>query len=465
MKFSIIVPLQNSIDFVMGILDNLSKQVYANYEIVIVCDAEVEFTSNVFDYGRSLNLKIKIIKSTRKEQNYIYQAFLKSSGEIITIVDCIDEISPDKFRLTDEFFNLNPGISGIRYGFVRRDATDGVNYSLETVKSILRLEDIFIKNPVYFSDGFFRRELFENFFSDITHTRPCPISSLAINFYSNTLLAGCKIVGLNEMIDVRYWSNKKRLDIKRDAEASIKCLEEMFSNPKYASSIAPWKDKGTARAYLRWSLDAFLEHETELGQEFFRKSIELDRSILDTEAQEYFNFLIKNAIQKRLPVDTFLKSNVSQLSPEFAWMLRYLNDAIARGYFFSSISELAFGRSWIAYEAVSQVKSYGYKLKKSDLITAIYILSEHENVYGSVAIKAALKDLTQFGRFIKIKDIRWIKSTRLINIAFENYRKERYQNVPMAIINAMLIHPTYFFNWGIASIFIKSLNKIARSYL
>ena len=154
--------------------------------------------------------------------------------------------------------------------------------------------------------------------------------------------------------------------VQRSAESSINCIERLFYVSAYSSTIAKWKEKTTAQVCLIWSILAFYNDETELGQKLFRKSILLNRSILDIGARKYFNFLVKYAINEGYTIDRFVKLNIDQLSPEFAWMSQYLNESIARGYFYKAVCDIAFGEFDNAFECIVQANNYGVTLSRTD---------------------------------------------------------------------------------------------------
>lgn len=461
MKISIIIPPLFSIASLKNILESISKQSYSHYEVIIIVESGME-PGHLTDSFQNISSRIMIIQNTGESLNSISQAFFQSSGDLIWILDCVDDFDAEKLNLHVELFNANPAIGGIRSGFVRKEA-DNECYSLSTVGSAMDVADFFLDGPVYFSDVIFRREWIEKFFIHESPQEACSTSSLSLHFYVQTLVAGCRIVGLNQVINVRHKANEENLDIKKAVESAIRSLDHLFANPYIESSIAKWKDKATAQAYLYWSIKAFGNEETELGQRLFRSSILLNRSILDIGAQGYFSTLIKYARQEGEAIDKFIGKIIDQLSPEFAWMSQYSNEAIARGYFYKAVDEIAFGRLDCASQSMSQANAYGINLTELDSIEAIRILSDHEAVYGFDAVKQAVKDLAQLGKFVDRKKINWIQSTWFINQAFAKYIKNEYEAVPQKVIDALLISPGSVSNPGVGTIFFKSLFQIIKS--
>lgn len=462
MKISIIILPLFSITSLKIIINSISGQSYSHYEVIIIGELGMNF-GYLADANQNMSSKIKIIQNTGGSVNPILQALLKSSGDLIWIVDCLDEFHPEKLKLHVKLFNENPAIDGIRSAFVMREA-ENIYHSLKTVNSRVDLENVLLGEPIHFSDGIFRRKRVEKFFSNSSIPEPCSLSSLSLYFYTQALLAGCQMIGLNQTINLRYKLIEQNSDLKSSAESAIRCLDHLFAIPEVGPSIAKWKDKATAQAYLQWSIKAFENEETELGQTLFRSSILLNRSILDIGALAYFNILIGYALQDGDAIHRVIEKNISQLSPEFAWMSQYLNESIARGYFLKAVDEIAFGKFDCADQSISQANSYGINLTQLDLIEALSILSDHEEVFGFDAVKPNITYLARLDKFVDQTKINWIRSTWFINLAFEKYRKNNYRAVPQKVINALLISPRHIFNHGVSSVFFKSLFGIVKNH-
>jgi hypothetical protein len=461
MKISVIIPPLFSIASLKNILESISKQSYSHYEVIIIVASGIE-VGHLADSFQNVSLRITVIQNTGESVNSISRAFFKSSGDLIWILDCVEEFSIEKLSLHVKLFSENPAIGGIRSGFIRKEA-DNAYRSLNTVQEAVNLENIFFGEPIHLSDVIFRREWVENFFSNESFSEPCSVFAFSLRFYAQTLLAGCLIIGLNQSISYRYKTSEENIDIKSVVESTIGCLDSIFTNPKTASPIAKWKDKAIAHAYLQCSIKALENKETELGQKLFRRSILLNRSILDIGAHAYFTILIRTAIQDGNAIDEFLTNNISQLSTEFAWMSHYLNESIARGYFYKAIDEIAFGRYDFANQSISKAHAYGMNLSQFDLIEALRILSNHEVVYGFDAIKPVVQKLAHLSTFVERKKLNWIITTWFINLAFTKYKENQFKAVPKRVISALLVSPGQIFNRGVFSIFFKSLFQMTKN--
>lgn len=439
-------------------MDGISKQSYSHYEVIIIADSWME-PGHLLDVHQDMGMEITFVQDTGGEANPIFQAFLKSSGDVIWIVDCLDELHPEKLNLHVKLFAENPAVGGIRSGFVRK-ISENECHTLHAVKSDTDMAEILLDGPVNFSDVVLRREWVGNFFSSESFSEPNSISSLPRYFFTKALLAGCPIIGLNKAINVRSDTVDEYIDLNDACRTAIHCLDRLFADPGMAPLITRWRDKAAAQTYLYWSIRAFGNEEIELGQRLFRSSVLLDRSILDIGAEAFFGRLIGTALQEGFAIDDFIGKIIGQLSPEFAWMSAYLNKSIARGYFYKAVDEFAFGRLDNARKSMVQAYAHGLSLTESDLMKALSILSDHEKVYGFEAVKPIVKNLSQLGKFIDRKKLNRIRSTWFINRAFAQYRENNYRTVPQKVIDALLISPAYILNPGVSSIFFKSMFHI-----
>lgn len=462
MKISIIIPPLFSIISLQKIIGSISRQSYPHFELIVFGESGLEL-DHLTVGDRAIDSKILIINNPSDDINSIFHAFLKSSGEIVWIIDCLDEFHPDKLRLHVETFSENAAIGAIRSGFVLT-GVENQFHSLSTSDPVLNAAGLFEDGPVYFSDVIVRRAWVEKFFANEIPPDCCSPSSLSLSFYIHLVMAGCYMVGSNQAINVRYQVVDEELDIKKSAESVIRCLEHLFTSPMAEPSYIKWRDVAVAQTYLFWSIKAFEDEKTAVGQSLFKSSILLNRSILDVGARGYFKSLIDYALKEGRVLDKFVKKNIHQLSPEFLWMSQFSNEAIARGYFYKAVEDIAFGRYECADKNIVHSDAYGLNLMQSDLMDAVAILSDHSLVYGFDTVRLSIEKLPQLGKYIYLNKINWIMSTWYVNHAFTQFKKRDFSAVAKLVVKAVLATPAYIKNPGVGSMLIRSILQIVKGY-
>jgi len=93
-RVSIIVPARNEETYIRKCIDSLLKQVYPDFEIILVNDESSDKTLDIMhEYKKSNNNKIKVVNVTQPNEDWIgknwacYQGYLKSNGKLLLFTD------------------------------------------------------------------------------------------------------------------------------------------------------------------------------------------------------------------------------------------------------------------------------------------------------------------------------------------------------------------------------------------
>lgn len=448
---SIIIPTGYSVDSILSIIGRIMAQTYSFYEIIIMCN----HGETAYDLEATLNCsdpRVKIFRSVNNNTSLIFQAFDRSLGEFILILDNHDWFKHDKFYNHVDLFNKNPPIEGILSASIYANMDESSN-SINLTGPILDKNEELHGAFFSFSDGIFCRKLLSQFFQDPHLRKVESLPFLALSFHAFITTCRYQVIEENTAANIRLPANKYF------AEQTMSYIETTFHNPDCILFTGKLNTELIALVYLKLSIIAFEQHEVDIGQKLFRNSIRLDRSILDFGARAYFMHLLKYAIQERLEINTFIRSNIVQLPPEFAWITEYVNEAIGCGYFYQAVYYLIFNQSNDFNQTINLAKKYGFRFRDPHLAEVLKILEKYEVVFSSNASRFIEKQLIPLRQIIGLNGYRWLKGRWQIKRAWTHYVAKEYTPVPQLVTGAVFSDPAYLLDRGILSIFIKSMYK------
>jgi glycosyltransferase involved in cell wall biosynthesis len=92
-RVSIIVPARNEETYIRKCIDSLLKQVYPDFEIILVNDESSDKTLEIMHEYKKSNSRIKVVNITQPNEDWIgknwacYQGYLKSNGKLLLFTD------------------------------------------------------------------------------------------------------------------------------------------------------------------------------------------------------------------------------------------------------------------------------------------------------------------------------------------------------------------------------------------
>ena len=92
-RVSIIVPARNEETYIRKCIDSLLKQVYPDFEIILVNDESSDKTLDIMHEYKKSNNRIKVVNVTQPNEYWIgknwacYQGYLKSNGKLLLFTD------------------------------------------------------------------------------------------------------------------------------------------------------------------------------------------------------------------------------------------------------------------------------------------------------------------------------------------------------------------------------------------
>ncbi|MGL4990803.1 MAG: glycosyltransferase family 2 protein [Sarcina sp.] len=112
MKLSIIVPIYNGERYVKSVIENVIKQKYEDFELIIINDGSTDNTKVVCDSIENLDSRVKIIHKENEGVSTTRNMGIEiASGEYITFLDCDDRIDFSMYKnmvdkLEEEAYDL-----------------------------------------------------------------------------------------------------------------------------------------------------------------------------------------------------------------------------------------------------------------------------------------------------------------------------------------------------------------------
>lgn len=154
-KVSILINNYNNEDYLYNCIESAINQTYDNLEVIVYDDGSKDNSLEILEKYKN---KISIMSNpnyghspNENQANAIYQAFLKSSGDIICLLDSDDMFSNDKVQKIVEAFEKDKEITTVQNLMLEMD-TEG-NLS-KIVRPVIKKVDN-IKSYIFEKQNFF----------------------------------------------------------------------------------------------------------------------------------------------------------------------------------------------------------------------------------------------------------------------------------------------------------------------
>jgi hypothetical protein len=281
-----------------------------------------------------------------------------------------------------------------------------------------------------------------------------------LDIYCRLALEGCQFGGLTQALNYRrYYAGRIITQAFERANAAVRALETVFADPRCPADILALRNQALGKTYLIWSHEAFLNNQTELGQEYIRKALELDPSFLENKADKLFEFIVMRGVQDAHKNDELIPRLFSQLPPELNGLQSSRDQILGRIYLVRCICEVTWNYESMDNNYFSKAAQLGAQLNKHLLGFLTFHMMNFEAEFGLDTTITSFERLTRSLAFAgrATPYFRWMMGGFLINKAHKDYRDGKYANVPSTVVKAILNNPSYLINRGVASIFVRSL--------
>jgi len=379
-----------------------------------------------------------------------------SDGDVIALLDQDDFYHPEKLETHVKFLELHPEI-GFTY-----NARFELNYSSKTIRDIWRppreisLEDLVIWFPISPSDVVFRREWALKI-EWLGQRRGAEIAQ-----FGNLFLAGCKFGFINRALNYRrYHSGRVVSNLLKVCENEISNQVMIFEDSRFPSELLGIRNLAHANLYVYWAYHAFVQDETNLGQEFIRKAIQLNPEIIVGEPGKLISqFLINCVDDENLDHETLMNRLFAQLPIEISSLSKQSDWAVAEGYLLKGARAAIWGRYDDGRQYLERAGKLNAQIDDYFLQTLTHKLLDYEIEFGSDASQDVLNIINSLLQNLSGgKSIRLLVGNYFINRAFQHYSAGEYASVRSTAIHAILKDPKYLMNRGVLSILSRSILK------
>ena len=109
---SVVMPVYNSEQYLIGAVDSILNQSYKNFEFIIVNDASTDSTSEILEEYRKKDRRIILLENKQNlgVTKSLNLALTKASGNYIIRMDADDWSFPDRFELQVALMEKNPDV-------------------------------------------------------------------------------------------------------------------------------------------------------------------------------------------------------------------------------------------------------------------------------------------------------------------------------------------------------------------
>ena len=460
-KISVIIPTYMGSKMLGNAIQSVLEQTYSNFELIIVNDASPDNTVSIVDRFQDSRIKYIVHEKNRGVDRSRCTGISASVGEIIVFLDQDDFFHPEKLESHIEFLEKHPKV-GFSY-----NARFELDYSTKTIRDIWRpsqnitLSDLVLWFPIAPSDWVLRRkwalELLDIMSSSDRWTGG------EIVYLGDLFMKGCGFGLVNRALNYR-WHHSGRVfrDLKSGCNFEIAAQQEVFNDPRFPSGLLGLKSKAHANIYTFWAFRAFVQGETELGQEYIKEAIRLRPSLLDGKPCELLNtFLINCCDDKNVDHSTLLKKIFSQLPPETSILIPQYEWTVARGYLIKGIRAIVWGRFGEAREYLHDAKKMEAEIDMSFLSHLTQKVLDHKIEFGDVVSRELFEKLLYvWNDFGDSRNLRQFKGMFAMNSAFQSFDNRDFGRVPVQIFLAVIVNPKLISNRGLISLLFRSIFNI-----
>jgi hypothetical protein len=254
-------------------------------------------------------------------------------------------------------------------------------------------------------------------------------------------------------------------NLRGSVDDTIRPLNLAFADPRCPKDVIVLKDEVLSNHYLLWSIIAFSQDDTTLGQEYCLEAIRRNPSYLDGNPSQLITTLISYSIvDDSVDHAQLLRRMIEQLPTEIAISKEQYEWSVARGYLLKGTRAIMWDRFDEGRENFEGAAELHAEIDKAFLRQFTAQLLDYENEFGFEAAQSVIRNLSLHLEKIGGKsEMRWLKGHYLINQAFQNYQEGKFSRVPKEVIGAFIYDPKYISNRGVLSILFHSISGIRAS--
>jgi GT2 family glycosyltransferase len=458
-KVSVVIPAYKQADFLGQAIQSVLDQTYPYFEIIVVNDDSPDHTAEVVDRFNDARLRYLVHQENRGLPATRNTGMRASAGELIALLDADDYFHPQKVQCHVDSFNRQPEI-GVSY-----NNRFHLHHSASTIRKLYRapqavgLQSFILGFPFAPSDMVMRREwAFKVNLFDEKHR----YGAEDIDFPARLALAGCGFARVDRVLNFRrHHSGRRWANIRQRIEDAHQALEKIFNHPDCPTEVSRLRATALMGHYQISSGLAFLQQETELGQELLREAIRLVPAIVEGAPCPYVELVTHlSSSDESCNHVAQLQTLFSQFPPELEDLLPQKEWAAARGYLIKGFGALM----WQGYDDsqmhFDRARQLGARLDAAYLSKLVDQVVNYQAEFGpEQARQVAARFAAAIEKFGGRAGVRYFHGLMSLHNAFHFYRQQDYGRVPKEMVRALLLDPRYLSNRGSLAILCRSLLK------
>ena len=462
---SVIIPAYKNAEFLSDAINSVLKQTYSHFELIIVNDASPDNTDEVVKTFYDPRIKYILHEKNKGLSAARNTGIRNSTGDYIALLDGDDYFHPDKLKAHVKFLKRHPDID------VTYNARFELNHSSDTIRELWRppvtvdLSDLILGYPFAPSDMVIRRErifkvgLFEESYTYYGE-------DMDIN--CKLALDGCKFASVDRALNYRRFHSRRIIqNLRAYQEDEFRPLYNTFASDRFPIELSSYKDIAFSNRYLGWAIFAFLQEDTDLGQEYCLEAVRLNPSLLEGRPNGLLNEIIRYCIlDDNRDHGELLRLVLNQLPDQLSFNEMTQSWSISRGFILKGIRAIIWDRIEEGRAYITQAIDSLAGINKPLLTQTAFDLINYEREFGWDATRSVINNLApSFEKIRNLTGIHWSEGFYLLSKAYKNFDEHEYSKVPSLIIKAIFRDNSILRNRGIIKLFILSVLKTLHKLL
>jgi hypothetical protein len=272
-------------------------------------------------------------------------------------------------------------------------------------------------------------------------------------------LSGVSIWGVREALNSRIQRSRDEIyDVAKECDEEVRQLESVMADSRFPPNCR-FGERAVADVYLNWSHEAFLRGQVRLGRELLRRSIRLDRRILDMEARGYLEALVDRCVRESVGHEERVAEVLRSLPPELAWITKFTRCAIARSHVERGTLDVIWCRADEGRRYLEEAASAGARLDERYWYRLLQRLHEYEVAWSDEEARLVIGRLCRHLSVVATSsELRRFKAVYFFNQALRRCGEGKFANVPGLAMRAAMYNPTYLGNRGLWSVLMRSMS-------
>lgn len=457
---SVIVPAYNQTELLTDAIQSVLNQTYQKFELIVVNDASTDNMDNVMVQFADPRLKYILHEDNLRLSAARNTGIKASQGEIIFLLDADDQFHPEKLQTHVEFLEEHPEI-GVSY-----NARFELNHSSNTVREMwkppltISLKDLILGFPFAPSDMVIRRE----WAFEVSLFNPEVGTAEDTDFPCKLALAGCQFAGIDRALNYRYYhSGRGRKNLPGRINDVKRVQARIFADPRCPEDVRAMGQMAIKHHLMVIVSLALMQNETELAQKYVRELVELSPSVLEGIPCELVDFLLSECIaDESVNHEVLLKRVFEQLPQELVWLSSQYDLSVARGYLWKGIRAIIWDREDDGRNHFARAVELHAKVDENLIKHTTFHLLGYAKEFGSEVVINVISNLVPYINQVTPRCGNELKSSYILNCAFNDYHAGKYKGVPNKVLRAWMMNPKYLANRGVASIFLRSMVKAGK---